>query len=205
MISIELKDQLRELLKSEYSDAHFVEVTTSQAIAERLYSWAKLFGAVVAVPLAIAVFLLGIAGFHTYSDFAKQVKTAQADVETKIRAAQAAASNLQSESASLTKDYDKLNADLKVSAGKANQINDRYKIIEASLNDTEALADRTEALATKVSRLDNRVTGIEDSIKSVLAVGNADYINYPKLNGTIHDALAVKDTLGKIGLQDKFN
>jgi hypothetical protein len=70
LISAELKDQLKELLKSEYSDARFIEVTTSQAIAERLYSWAKLFGAVVAIPLAITVFLFGVAGFHTYSDFA---------------------------------------------------------------------------------------------------------------------------------------
>jgi hypothetical protein len=66
----------------------------------------------------------------------------------------------------------------------------------------QVLADRLERTATladKVKNLDKKVTGIEDSIKSMLAIGNAKYVGLPALRTPTNDARDVGHAFEEIG------
>jgi hypothetical protein len=196
-IALDIQEKIRSVLKTEYADKQYVEIITSQAIAERLLSWAKLFATVVAVPLAISIFILGFLGFRTYSDFSAEVKIAQKDVETKIQSAQVAANKLQADSMILISEYDKVKENLNASKDMATQVQHlaaQYKEVAASL-------DETKALSEKLKRLDVRVTGIEDSIKIILVVGNQNYIKFPRLKTPSEDARAVGAAFGELGFK----
>ena len=58
-------------------DAKVVELEVSQAVAERLMSWAKIFGALVAVPLTILAVVLAILGVSKWTDVTRIVRGRQ--------------------------------------------------------------------------------------------------------------------------------
>jgi len=51
-----------------WKDQQLVDVETTEAIVNRVQSWAKLFGFFVALPLLLITFWLGLLGYRTYTD-----------------------------------------------------------------------------------------------------------------------------------------
>jgi hypothetical protein len=70
-------------------DQKVVEIETAAMIAERVLSWAKLFGLAVAFPAALLIGTLTVLGISKYSDFSTLV----ADSEAKLRKAVTDATN----------------------------------------------------------------------------------------------------------------
>jgi len=197
-LNLALREELRSILKSDYANQQYLEVTTTQAILERITSWAKIFASIVAAPVALILFVLGIAGFKTYSDFTSEVQTAQHDVEIKLLAAQTKAAKLQTDGTSLAAEYEQLKDGLTNSKAIASDVQilmSQYKELSDGLQQTVALSD-------KVKRLDSKVTGIADSIKSVLSMCNGTYSKvggFPDLINPVNDAEAVGASFAKIG------
>jgi uncharacterized protein YoxC len=73
------RDEIEEAVKSQLKEQKVIEIETAQAIVARLSEWAKLFGLVVGVPLAILAVVLAVLGIKTYSDFYKDVEKAKND------------------------------------------------------------------------------------------------------------------------------
>jgi cell division protein FtsB len=101
-----LRDQVHEIIEQHYKDQKVVEIETTQAIATRLLDWAKLLAFFVGIPITVLLLILGVFGIKTYNDFSTQVDKAKADVA----AAELAATNLKSRTASIDSDYQKLSA-----------------------------------------------------------------------------------------------
>jgi hypothetical protein len=102
--SAALRDQVHEIIEQHYKDQKVVEIETTQAIATRLLEWAKLLAFFVGIPITVLLLILGVFGIKTYNDFSTQVDKAKADVA----AAEAAATDLKSRTASIDSDYQKL-------------------------------------------------------------------------------------------------
>jgi hypothetical protein len=83
----EVPAQLEEILTKKYKDQKVVELETASLIADRLMSWAKLFAAAIAVPLALILGFFTVVGVSKYSDFTKVID----DAESKLKASVAEA------------------------------------------------------------------------------------------------------------------
>src|SRR5438876_4931820 len=72
-------------------DQKLVEWETSQAVVERVHGWAKLFAYFIAIPVAVLLLVLGIAGVKTYEDFKGLVHRAEEQVKPRLEQAKASA------------------------------------------------------------------------------------------------------------------
>ena len=77
MVGSTLREQVQDIIKEHYKDQKIVELETSQAIASRLFEWAKLFGFFVGIPIAILLLIFGALGIQKYADFLNQVDKAE--------------------------------------------------------------------------------------------------------------------------------
>ncbi|MGO6719569.1 caspase family protein [Rhizobium ruizarguesonis] len=198
-LNFSMREELRSIIKSDYKDQHYLELTTTQAVVERITSWSKIFAGAVAIPLALLLFIFGAIGFKTYSDFTNELETVQGNVSAKLDAAQTLATKLQEDGTALSNEYEKLRAGLinsKTLTADVERLTAQYKELSANLEETAKLSD-------KVNRLNSRVTGIEDSIKSALLFGNSNYENLPKLMTPAHDAEDVGQAFTEIGYKVK--
>jgi len=194
-LNFAVREEVRSVIKSDYKDQHYLELTTTQAVVERISSWTKMFAAVVAIPLGLVLFILGGVGLKTYSDFTHQLEVAQSNVTAKLDAAESLASKLQTDGATLSADYEKLKIELANSknvAGDVERLTAEYKKLANDVAETAGLSET-------VDRLKSRVTGIEDSIRSALLIGNADYASLPKLKTAANDANDLGQAFGEIG------
>lgn len=115
-----IQREVERVLSSKLKDAKLVEMEVSQAIVTRLTDWAKLFGFLLGVPLAILAALLGYLGFHTYSDFAASVKLAKEE----------ALKPLEKTKKDATKQYNDLQAQLKQNQTLNTQLQDLSKKVD---------------------------------------------------------------------------
>jgi uncharacterized membrane-anchored protein YhcB (DUF1043 family) len=99
-----LRGQVHEIIEQHYKDQKVVEIEITQAIANRLLDWAKLLAFFVGIPITVLLLILGVFGIKTYNDFSTRIDKGKADVA----AAEVAATNLKSRTASIDSDYQKL-------------------------------------------------------------------------------------------------
>ncbi|MBY5585306.1 caspase family protein [Rhizobium leguminosarum] len=198
-LNFSMREELRSIIKSDYKDQHYLELTTTQAIVERITSWSKIFAGAVAIPLALLLFIFGAIGFKTYSDFTNELEKVQGNVSAKLDAAQTLATKLQEDGTALSNEYEKIRAGLinsKTLTADVERLTAQYRELSANLEETATLSD-------KVNRLNSRVTGIEDSIKSALLFGNSNYENLPNLITPGNDAADVGQAFTEIGYNVK--
>lgn len=110
-------------------DAKVIEIETTQAIVSRLTDWAKLFGFLVGIPLALLVTVLSFLGIRTYRDFSSRVRNAKEEALTPLEQTKA----------------------------EAKRIAQAYKDLNAQLEQTSALASQVQALSQKVARIEQVV------------------------------------------------
>ncbi|MDN0075101.1 zinc ribbon domain-containing protein [Crenobacter sp. SG2303] len=117
-----VKDQVRDVLKETYKDNKVIEVEVTEAIAARLFEWAKMLAFLVGIPITVFLLVLGVLGIRTYSDFTSQVKTAQTEIADRLVQAQKRADKLKTEGDNLNAEYDKLRTQLAESKELATQV-----------------------------------------------------------------------------------
>src|SRR6267378_6209028 len=144
-----VKDQVEESIKEKFKDQKLVDIETSQAIAERLHGWAKMFGFFVALPLAVLVIVLGFLGIEKYGDFKKLVDSIDHQVKPKIEQAK-----LDSEQAQRTAKDAKSEAE------------DSKKTIEVATAEAKRQLGSATELAKSVKGLSDRVSGLEQQTSS---------------------------------------
>jgi hypothetical protein len=208
ILSGKVREQVRDILKENYKEQKLLEIETSQAVATRLADWAKLLGFFIGIPIGLLFLVLGAIGLKTYSDFSNQVHAAQTEIEQQVHKAQTeigvrldtaqkAASKLQSDASTISREYENLTAGLentKRLAGQVGELTAQYQTLAASLEKTKELANRVEIL-------DQKVVNIEDSIKSALVLGNNNYDGPWRLRSAVPDAEAINAALKDLGFQ----
>jgi hypothetical protein len=128
-----LKTIIAEAVAARVKDAKVVEIETAQAIAERLFGWAKSAALVTGIPLGLLVVVLGVLGISSWTDFTKRVADGKSEVELHLSNAKKAAEDVGAEAAALKTQY----ADLKKQFG-----------------DVSALAVDVKELSSKVDKLE---------------------------------------------------
>lgn len=134
-ITASVREQIQAILKEETKDQSVLELETAQRVVARLSDWAKLFGVVVGVPLALLGVVLAIMGIKTYSDFASGIEAAKKEAIQKM----------QSEAIAKVQEVTKASQDLSA----------EIKLIRADV----------EANRNDLTRLSTRVKGIEERIE----------------------------------------
>jgi hypothetical protein len=135
---LSLREQIQAVLKEQTKEQKLLEIETAQAVLVRLSGWAKLFGLVVGVPLALLGVVLAFLGIKTFADFSTSVDTAKKDAIDKIQKMQADATR---------------NVQEVTSAGQA--LNADIKAIRAEVENNRA----------QLTSLNKRVTGIEEKVE----------------------------------------
>ncbi len=86
--------QLEEIVAKKFKDQKAVELETASLIADRLMSWAKLFAAAIAAPLALILAFFTVIGISKYSDFTKMIEDAELRLKSSVSQATADADKL---------------------------------------------------------------------------------------------------------------
>ena len=139
-----VKTQIEESIKEKFRDQKLVDIETSQAIAERLHGWAKLFAFVVGVPIGLFLLWLSVAGFEKYSDFKKLVASIDDQVKPKIEQARSDAEQAQ-----------------KTAKEAKTEAEDSKRTIEAATVEAKRQLGSANELAKNVKALSDRVSGLE--------------------------------------------
>jgi hypothetical protein len=139
-----VKTQVEESIKERFKDQKLVDIETSQAVAERLYGWAKLFASFVGVPLGLFIIWLSIAGIEKYSDFSKLVASIEEQVKPKIEQAKSDAEQAQ-----------------KTAREAKGEAEDSKKTIEGATAEAKRQLGSAAELAKNVKALSDRVSGLE--------------------------------------------
>jgi F0F1-type ATP synthase membrane subunit b/b' len=139
-----INEAVEETLSTRFKEQKFIELETSQAIAERLHAWAKLFGFWVGLPIALLLVILSVLGIEKYSDFRNLVDGLEKQVRPKVEQAKASAEQAQT----IADDAQKKAVTAEETAeGIVKQVN-------------EQLGSATQ-IATNVHKLSLRVSGLE--------------------------------------------
>jgi hypothetical protein len=148
-LEIFVKTQVETAIQEKFKDQKLLDVETSQAIAERLHGWAKLFGFFVALPVAVLLIVLSILGIERYSDFKNMIGGIEQQVKPKIEQAKSDAEQAQK------------------SANEAkSEAEDSKKTIEGATAEAKRQLGSATELAKNVKALSDRVSGLEQQTSS---------------------------------------
>jgi hypothetical protein len=158
-----LRDQVREIIAQHYKDQKVVEIETAQAVANRLLDWAKLLAFFAGIPVALILLILGVFGIKTYNDISAKIEKGKADVT----AAELAATNLKSRTASIDSDYQKLSTRI---SDTRTALETQVKTLSAKVDDIGEKVGFTPT--SKISRetklrLDGAVASFQDYMKGL--------------------------------------
>jgi prefoldin subunit 5 len=141
-----LESQIEAVLSRKFKDRQLVEIELTQAVANRLTDWLKLFGFFAAIPVAVLLGTLAIWGVTKF-----------ADVNEKLKTAKASADNLQERASGLSEQYDRLNN----AAAKYEALGAKYDSLGAKLDAvaarSEAINKEVESVKTDISRISERI------------------------------------------------
>ncbi len=143
-LEIFVKAQVEKAIQERFKDQKLVDIETSQAVAERLHGWAKLFGFFVGLPFAVLLIVLSFGGIEKYSDFKKLVGTVEEQVKPKIEQAKSDAEQAQ-----------------KTAREAKGEAEDTKKIIQGATAEAKRQLGSATELAKNVKALSDRVSGLE--------------------------------------------
>jgi hypothetical protein len=148
--SFRIKALIDEALESRFKDRDYVTMETSVDVASKLTDWFKLFLYWAAIPVGVLAIILGVSGFHSYSDFTAKVADATTQVqnasqaaiakdtevsaklgglESHIQSAETQVSVLQASSVQMGQKYARLQTDY----GRYNQIDQKIEVLQSQL------------------------------------------------------------------------
>jgi hypothetical protein len=123
-----LDARIAEVVISRMKDAKVVEIETAQAIAERLFSWAKSFAILIGIPLALLAVVLSLLGINNWADFNHRIAQGKNDIDARIEAAK-----------QRTKEFDTQAKDLRT----------QYADLKKQFGDVSALANDVQGIASR--------------------------------------------------------
>ncbi len=142
-----------EAVAARIKDAKVVEIETAQAIAERLFGWAKSAAVITAVPLAILVMILTVLGISNWVDFQTRITASKKEVETQLEAAKKSAGDVGSQAETLRLQYAELKkqfGDVQMLANDVQDLSRKVKRLEGiQFEASPALSPETEATIKK--------------------------------------------------------
>ncbi|MDX6695022.1 MAG: hypothetical protein QOF02_2625 [Blastocatellia bacterium] len=182
-----IQQRVQAVLDEKYKDQKMVELETSEAVVVKVMDWAKTFGLVLGLPLAVLGVLLGLLGIKTVADirtlatnarqeFDKTIETGKAEltktidagnkdissaVETASKQMDALTERGQKEVKQKSKEAEQTFTTLK---NKGEDYLERYEKIEAQLVEITALAGKIPAIARNLKALETKVDSIEEQI-----------------------------------------
>jgi hypothetical protein len=139
-----VKSQVEEAIQQKFKDQKLVDIETSQAVAERLHGWAKLFAFFVGLPAAVVLVGLSVAGIQKYSDFKTMVGSIEQQVKPKIEQAKSDAEQAQ-----------------KTAIEAKSEAEVSKKTIEGATAEAKRQLGSATDLAKNVKGLSDRVSGLE--------------------------------------------
>jgi F0F1-type ATP synthase membrane subunit b/b' len=83
-----VQQELSRSLKNDLRDGKIVERELAEGVALKVFNWARIFGAVIAVPLTLLVITLGFLGYRKYEDFTSSIDKVEAVINPKIQRAE---------------------------------------------------------------------------------------------------------------------
>ena len=144
-----VKTQVEEAIQQRFRNQKLVDIETSQAVAERLHGWAKLFGFFVGLPFAALLIVLGVGGIEKYSDFKKMIGSIEGQVKPKIEQAKSDAKQAQK------------------TAGEARaEAENSKRTMEGAVSEAKKQLALQLELAKNVTALSERVSGLEQQTSS---------------------------------------
>jgi F0F1-type ATP synthase membrane subunit b/b' len=75
-----IDDQIQQIIDTKFKDQKLVELETTDAIIDRITSWAKRFAFWAGVPLALFIICLAILGVQKFGDFSSKIDQAVAKI-----------------------------------------------------------------------------------------------------------------------------
>jgi len=143
-----VKSQVEEAIQQKFKDQKLVDIETSQAIAERVHGWAKLFGFFVGLPIALLLIVLAVSGIEKYRDFKGLVEQAQNQVKLKLEQAKGEIEQAGTKA-----------ANAKASADEALKTTDTVTAqVNGELNSAKKITKNVEDLSNKVSESEKRTS-----------------------------------------------
>jgi hypothetical protein len=139
-----VKAQIEDAIQQRFKDQKLVDIETSQAVAERLHGWAKLFAFFVGLPVALLLIVLSVGGVEKYSDFKKMVGSIEEQLKPQIEQAKSDAEQAQ-----------------KTAKEAKGEAEDSKKTIEGATAEAKKQLGSATDLAKNVKGLSDRVSGLE--------------------------------------------
>ena len=143
---------VRQLVSREFKDKSVVETEVSEAILNKLLSWAKLFAFFIGVPLALFLSWLAVVGISGASDLKSIVKNAVQAVNGEVeQTRQHASEQLHTLVKSNKEESDRLADALRSEYG--TRVAEATKIVESVRNDSQLLQAKHEEIKRDLARL----------------------------------------------------
>lgn len=156
---------VRWVLAEELKDREVLERETATAVTERVWTWAKLYGAVVGVAVTLFVTTLAIVGYKDTKDIHKAAEDSTKALNTSAETSRNTLNKSAEDAISLLgkqlKDIETKRKDVQDKLDKASAEVDRLDInrLRAQVNDLQGLSKKYTDLANKVTRLHEDVHG----------------------------------------------
>jgi|HubBroStandDraft_6_1064221.scaffolds.fasta_scaffold183739_2 F0F1-type ATP synthase membrane subunit b/b' len=134
-----LDTRVAEAVATRIKDAKVVEVEVAEAIAQRLFGWAKIAAFLTAVPLGLLIAVLTVLGVSNWSDFNKSIADGKKEVQTRLDAAKNSAETFDTQAKQLQAQF----ADLKR----------QYGDVTSLATDVSTLSQQLQGLAEEVEKI----------------------------------------------------
>lgn len=164
-----MQTRVDSAIAGKFKDQKLVDIETSQAVAERVHGWAKIFAFFVALPVAALLLLLTVAGIEKYSDFTKMVEKASTQAKIKIdqtrsdvEQAQSRANEAKSKADEAAKTADAVTAQVNRQLGSATEVTKNVhalssRVAELEKQTSSQMSASTQHVEARVSDLDRKI------------------------------------------------
>ncbi len=151
---------INEALESRFKDRDYVTMKTSVDVASKLTDWFKLFLYWAAIPLAVLVIILGVLGFHSYSDFTAKVAEATTKVQDVSQAAVSKDSAVSAQLATLQSHVQSAEGQVSGLQASSSQIVQQYARLQSNLERYSRIDEKVELLQKQLTAVQGQVVDI---------------------------------------------
>jgi myosin heavy subunit len=176
----ELDRQLSEKLANAtaaWKDQKLLDIETTEAIVNRLQSWAKLFGFFVALPLMLILIWLGLLGFKSYTDVDKQLKEATGNVESlekrttgELQTAEQKVGSLTQKEGDITSSQEKISREQRDIGPRLSSVSGQVSALQDRATKLSKNMDEADQLVARVNQLSGRLEAVVASQQAQQAV-----------------------------------
>jgi hypothetical protein len=173
-----VRTEVEQAIEARLKDQKVVELDTSIAVAERISNWARLFGAILGLPLAMLVVALGFLGVRTYADFTGLIQGARTTLSTELEQGK--------------KEAEAALDQAKEASGRTQKLEDVVNQTEKSVSDVASKLREAATLSSEIDQLKSRASAIQGQLAQASELTN-------KVNGLTSKVTGIEQRLSKLG------